>query len=135
VGEVHDTVIRILEATSPDEAVAVVDVSEGFTVLAERLPERPTAAKIHVLGAGREGHSADGPSAPPLSASEALPALPRGSTHPDPSSSQSSPSRARSWATSWVDTDRLTGWWWWGPKRESTPASRLPVARASLLPA
>jgi hypothetical protein len=84
VGEVHDTVIRILEATSPDEAVAVIDVSEGFTVLAERLPERPTAAKIHVLGAGASGSRADGPSEPSLRPSEAVPALPPGSTHPDP---------------------------------------------------
>jgi hypothetical protein len=84
MGEIHDLVIGILDATRPDEAVAVVDVSEGFTVLAERVPDRPTAAKIHVLGAGRSGHSADGPSRPSLRPSEAVPALPPGDTHPDP---------------------------------------------------
>jgi hypothetical protein len=84
MGEVHDAVIRILEATRPSEAVAIIDVSEGFTVLAERLPERPTAAKIHVLGAAPSRSAADAPSRPPLRPSEAVPALPRGSTHPDP---------------------------------------------------
>jgi hypothetical protein len=93
VGERHDQVVEIMEATRPDVAVAVLDADDDLRVLAERMPRNPAGAKIHVLGMKPPpGSVTDGPPEPSLGRSEADPPAPPGSTHPDPKPPRGQPS-------------------------------------------
>jgi hypothetical protein len=89
MGKRHDEVVAIMEATRPDEAAVVLDADDDLRVLAERLPRRPVGAKIHVLGMKPPpGSASDTPPEPSLGRSEADPAAPGRSTHPNPESAR-----------------------------------------------